>query len=221
MALLANGAQLKKNAPHIYESMGRLRHRIFKEQLKWDVNSDNGLELDEFDHDETIYVLYIENDQVKGNWRLLPTKGPYMMSEVFPHLAPPGGIPREDNLWELSRYAMDKDSLSSRNHFQHAKMDMFCTLAEFCLMQRIEELILVQDPRITILADGVFGVSHVETEPVQNGLCKAHTVIYRPPFLRNLRQTQKKFGFQAPHTNWFDINHQGVFYSTTQYNSAA
>ena len=143
------------------------------------------------------------------------------MADVFPHLAPSDGIPRSDNMWELSRYAIDKDSLKSRKHLQHAKMDMFCTLAEFCLMQRIEELLLVQDPRITILADSVFGVSHVETDPVQNGLCKAHTVIYRPPFLRNLRQTQKKYGFKAPHTNWFDVNHHGVFYSSARYEAAA
>ena len=66
------------------EDMHRLRHRVFKERLRWDVQSKNGMERDEYDDLDAIYLLaYDDNEILRGTWRLLPTTGRYMLRDVF------------------------------------------------------------------------------------------------------------------------------------------
>ena len=54
--------------------MHRLRTRIFKERMNWDVDIDkNGLEIDDFDLPEAVYVLALDDEKnVIGSWRFLP-----------------------------------------------------------------------------------------------------------------------------------------------------
>ena len=57
--------------------MYRLRHEVFHDRLGWEVTNDNGMEHDEFDHADPVYVLAKgDEDEVLGCWRLLPTTGP-------------------------------------------------------------------------------------------------------------------------------------------------
>ncbi len=204
MAYLTNGKQLNC-VPDIRDSMYRLRKRVFADQLGWQVNVQGGMEFDEFDRDDTIYVLYLQGREVAGIWRILPTTGPYMLADIFPQLAPDTGIPRDKTSWELSRYCMDKDAFGNEIAMHRAQLDMFCTLAEFSILYGVEELVLVQDPRITKLANSVFGVPHIMTMPTKTGVCLAHTVLYRPSFLKDLRQAQQLYGIGAPATECLDV----------------
>lgn len=90
-------------------SMFALRHRVFKERLQWSVEGRRGMESDCFDHARAVYVIDEDRaSQVKGCVRLLPTTMPYMLDRVFPELL--GGLapPRRPDVWELSRFAIDK-----------------------------------------------------------------------------------------------------------------
>ena len=88
--------------------MYRLRHMVFHDRLGWEVNSDEGMERDEFDLDEAVYVLVKgEESHVEGCWRLLPTTGPYMLKDVFPQLLDGKPAPERHDVWELSRFALD------------------------------------------------------------------------------------------------------------------
>lgn len=94
--------------------MYRLRHDIFHDRLKWDVASEDGMERDVFDQGDPVYVL-VKNEEkvVEGCWRLLPTTGPYMLSDVFPQLLYDQAVPRHPKVWELSRFAVAKSAHES------------------------------------------------------------------------------------------------------------
>src|SRR3546814_7972041 len=65
--------------------MYRLRYRVFKKRLGWDVESSGGVEIDVFDALHPVYLLQRADDsgRIKGCVRLLLSTGPTMLSETF------------------------------------------------------------------------------------------------------------------------------------------
>lgn len=96
------------NSNAALDSMFRLRHEVFKERLNWDVGSDAGKERDNFDDLEPAYLICEQDGEVLGSWRALPTKGPYMLKNVFPELLYGQAAPEADDIWEVSRFAVSK-----------------------------------------------------------------------------------------------------------------
>jgi acyl-homoserine lactone synthase len=48
--------------PDLWEAVHRLRHRIFVEEMGWqDLDRDDGLEIDQFDHEEAVHHIVIRN----------------------------------------------------------------------------------------------------------------------------------------------------------------
>jgi len=93
--------------PGLFEEMGQYRREVFINRLGWELNTVNGLELDEFDGPEAVYVCSHDDEgNVDGVARLLPTTGPYLMEKVFPSLWAGKDLPRDPTIWELSRFAM-------------------------------------------------------------------------------------------------------------------
>jgi acyl homoserine lactone synthase len=89
------------------QQMYRLRHAVFHDRLGWEVTSDNGMEHDEFDKANPVYVLVRgDDDELQACWRLLPTNGPYMLKDTFPELLAGQPAPQRPDVWELSRFAM-------------------------------------------------------------------------------------------------------------------
>lgn len=84
----------------------KLRYKVFKEKLNWDVSTiDNDKEIDCFDLIEDLhYIIVVENEQLLGCIRLLPTMNDYMIEKVFPQLL--DNIPKDKDLWEGSRFAV-------------------------------------------------------------------------------------------------------------------
>ena len=88
--------------------MHRLRYRIFRERLGWDVRTSGGVEVDEFDALHPTYLLQKGDDeQVHGCVRLLPSTGPTMLREIFPVLLCGQAAPASPTIWESSRFALD------------------------------------------------------------------------------------------------------------------
>lgn len=92
--------------PSLMVDMARYRHKVFVEKLGWQLECENSLEYDQFDRDDTVYVV-AQNDaaEVIGTARLLPTTRPYLLSEVFPQLLHGAAPPSSPDVWELSRFA--------------------------------------------------------------------------------------------------------------------
>lgn len=65
--------------PELKMGMHRLRRRVFKERLDWDVSVSNGLEIDQYDSFKPTYLLAVEQRDVVGCVRLLPTTGRNML----------------------------------------------------------------------------------------------------------------------------------------------
>lgn len=90
----------------VLERMASYRYRVFIETLGWELPVREGLELDQFDRPDTVYVLsHDERDEVNGCARLLPTTRPYLLGDVFPQLLTGREIPCTPDVWELSRFA--------------------------------------------------------------------------------------------------------------------
>jgi acyl homoserine lactone synthase len=80
--------------------MHRLRYRVFKERLDWDVRVTDGMEIDDFDALHPTYLLQRDRDNhVCGCVRLLPTAGPNMLRDIFPALLQDEAIPSDIEIW--------------------------------------------------------------------------------------------------------------------------
>lgn len=90
----------------IMAGVARYRHRVFVEKLGWQLRCENALEYDQFDRDDTVYVVaHNAHHEVVGTARLLPTTRPYLLDEVFPQLLHGMAPPHSPDVWELSRFA--------------------------------------------------------------------------------------------------------------------
>lgn len=87
------------------EQFFKYRFEVFVERLGWDLDTAYGRETDQFDHDDTVYVIaQDEHSRITGCSRLLPTISPYLLEEVFPELLNGLKPPKSAQIWELSRF---------------------------------------------------------------------------------------------------------------------
>lgn len=102
---------------NLYVRVAGYRHQVFVERLGWPLYTENGLESDQFDRPDTVYVVAQDTDgHITGCARLLPTTGPYLLSEVFPQLLNGLPPPCSPDVWELSRFAaIDLNSQNAPN----------------------------------------------------------------------------------------------------------
>ncbi|WP_352560616.1 acyl-homoserine-lactone synthase [Mesorhizobium sp. M0025] len=85
----------------------RLRHKVFVEEKGWtDLQREDGREIDRFDDEHAIHMLFSAEDRVVGYQRMLPSLRPHLLSEVLPDLCD-GARPAGDNIWEWTRYCVE------------------------------------------------------------------------------------------------------------------
>lgn len=106
-------------SPELEVAVAAYRHKIFIERLGWQLRVTGSLERDQFDRNDTIYIVKQSADgKICGCARLLPTVRPYLLSMVFPHLLAGSPAPAAPDVWELSRFAsvsVDPDSGAATN----------------------------------------------------------------------------------------------------------
>lgn len=87
-------------------ALGRYRYRVFVGALGWELACEPDAEIDQFDHEDALYLLAQDTSgEVVGCARLLPTVQPYLLGEVFPQLLGGERPPAAVDTWELSRFA--------------------------------------------------------------------------------------------------------------------
>ncbi|MDO8412306.1 MAG: acyl-homoserine-lactone synthase [Gallionellaceae bacterium] len=125
--------------------MYRLRHKVFYERLGWKVRSIDGMEQDEFDRANPVYVLAKDDeDEVVGCWRLLPTTGPYMLKDTFPQLLQGRPAPQQADIWELSRFALDSSKVESSSFgLSETPMRMIQMAVRFAQENKIQRYVSV------------------------------------------------------------------------------
>lgn len=203
MALLMMGHQLKEH-PTLREAMFRLRHQLFFEKLNWAVSSIDGMEYDQFDRDDTVYILYLEDGKILASFRLLPTTKPYLLSEVFHELAE-DYVPRADHVWELSRYCFNDPHVRDMDHFEHISASMLCTLSEFAFLHGITDLVAEMHPGLVDNAVHLYGLPHIRQKPKKFGDEKIQICHYRPAFQSIRRQAAECFNVKLPATEIYDV----------------
>jgi len=73
----------------VLDDMYKLRARVFKDRMGWDVNVRNGREFDLFDDLDPAYLVALDDEyQVVGCNRMLQTTGPHMLADVFQDIEP-------------------------------------------------------------------------------------------------------------------------------------
>lgn len=136
------------------QKMHRLRARVFRDRMGWDVAVRDGLERDRFDDLDPDYLLcFNAAGKLVGTWRMLPTTGPYMLRDVFPDLLEGRPPPNDPRIWEGSRFAVEGSAFerASLGSVNRATAEIFCGLVEYCLARDIAEVVTVYDIRIARL----------------------------------------------------------------------
>ncbi len=131
--------------------MHRLRFRVFKERLDWQVHAENGMERDRFDALGPVYLLHSGNDdRIQGCVRLLTSTGPNMLRDIFPQLLDGNPCPSDPRIWESSRFALEPSPALPRSESGLAKatFELFAGMIEFGLSRSLTGIMTVTDVRM-------------------------------------------------------------------------
>lgn len=130
----------------IVDSMHHFRHEIFVRRLGWSLPLIDGVERDEFDNERAVYFIDRNvNGQTTACARLLPTTGPYLLSERFAELLGGGPAPCDPRVWELSRFATNvrKTGEGRVLSLSQPTLDLLGTIIRFAQGRGADRLALV------------------------------------------------------------------------------
>ena len=128
--------------------MHRLRYRIFKQRLDWDVQVSGDVEVDEFDALGPCYLLQRSAEgAVTGCVRLLPTTGATMLSDTFGALLSGSPAPSSPRVWESSRFGVDPEHSGpvASQGIAKATYELFAGMIEFGLSHGLTDIVTVTD----------------------------------------------------------------------------
>ena len=128
--------------------MHNLRKRIFVDKRQWPCNVVNEMEFDQFDNDDAQYLIYKQNNKVIASARLIPTTSSYIVGDIFPQCFKTQEIPREKDVWEITRFCADPIK-APRN----ITAILLAGIMEFALENNIKYYVSIGDIRIERLID--------------------------------------------------------------------
>lgn len=124
----------------------RLRHRVFVDEKKWtDLAKPDGREIDQFDNDHALHMLYIEEGRVLGYQRMLPSMRPHLLSDVLPHLCedtPPVG----EHIWEWTRYCVEPAHRERGRTLSPVANALLSGIVEWGLESGVNTIIIQMNP---------------------------------------------------------------------------
>jgi acyl homoserine lactone synthase len=154
--------------------MHKLRAKVFKDRLGWEVPVLSGMEIDGYDALDPYYMMIREpgSSVLRGCWRLLPTEGPYMLKDSFAELLHGEEAPQDPRIWELSRFAIQTDA-NSRFGFSEITMESFGEMIHYGRCHGIDRFVTVTTTAFERLLRRAGVVTTRLGEPVQIGIEKA------------------------------------------------
>jgi N-acyl-L-homoserine lactone synthetase len=134
----------EKRASHTddLDQMFRMRYRIVVGEWKWEIPGiAAGYDKDQFDTDETVYVIVQNEDgAIVASSRLNPTTGPHMMSELFAGYCDLQPYPVGNDVWECSRFVTDRSMMAGPLEDFRVRCRLGLGLTVFCLDNGISRL---------------------------------------------------------------------------------
>ena len=130
--------------PNLMDKMFRLRARVFRDRLGWDVQVIDGKERDKYDDEGPVYLIYADDEaqEVKGCLRLLPTTGPTLLADIFSDTLPDAVHISAPTIWECTRFCLDESIWDGdREDVFFACGRLITALGEIALKAGIESII--------------------------------------------------------------------------------
>lgn len=150
--------------------MHKLRAKVFKDRMGWDVPIMSGMEIDGYDAIEPHYMMMKEpGGMLRGCWRILPTQGPYMLKDSFPELLHGQAAPEHPKVWELSRFAIETEGRHSFG-FSELAMESIESIIAYGHRMNIEHYVTVTTTAIERLLRRAGVVTSRFGPPMQIGV---------------------------------------------------
>lgn len=135
---------------NVVDEMFRLRARVFRDRLGWDVTVRDGRERDIFDDLDPAYLVVLDDDHtVVGCNRILQTTGPHMLSDVFNDILCGEPPLRSATVWENTRFCVDTERLKrpdSSKTVSSTTCELMIGILEYGRDSGISDVISVIDP---------------------------------------------------------------------------
>ncbi|MGM3175122.1 acyl-homoserine-lactone synthase [Dickeya lacustris] len=140
-----------------------LRKETFKDRLDWQVNCIDGMEFDEYDNENTTYLLGVKEGKVVCSVRFIEMKYPNMITGTFYSYFNTLSLP-EGNYIESSRFFVDRDRvrhlIGTRNP---ACLTLFLAMINYARKYHYDGILtIVSHPMLTLLKRSGWQISIIE-----------------------------------------------------------
>jgi N-acyl-L-homoserine lactone synthetase len=129
----------------LIDQMFRLRARVFRDRLRWDVHVEDGRERDSYDDEGPVYLIYVDEEtaEVKGCLRLLPTTGPTVLADFFSDTQPDAARLSAPTIWECTRFCIDDGILTrgDREELYFTSGVLIAALGDVAIKAGIESIL--------------------------------------------------------------------------------
>lgn len=144
--LLIVTAQNAANHQGEMDQAFHLRHKVFVEEKGWtDLQREDGREIDRFDDEHAVHMLFTIEERVVGYQRMLPSTRPHLLSEVLPDLCD-GARPSGDNIWEWTRYCVEPQYRERGRMLSPVANALLSGIVEWGLGSGIDTIIIEMNP---------------------------------------------------------------------------
>ena len=144
MILTLRGSE-RQEYGKFFDQMFRLRHDVFVKGRGWSLPCGNGRETDQYDVDEAVYFLDINEDgSIESSVRATPTVRHSLLADYFPHLIENGMPARAPDVFECTRYIV-LPSRRQRDTIRAAKARLLIALFQWALKEKLSYLQTVID----------------------------------------------------------------------------
>ncbi len=128
------------------EQAYRLRHRVFVEEKNWtDLARSDGREIDQFDNEHAVHMLYIVGSKVLGYQRMLPSTRPHLLSDVLPQLCE-DERPVGEHIWEWTRYCVEPAHRERGRTLSPVANALLSGIVEWGLESGVSSIIIQMNP---------------------------------------------------------------------------
>lgn len=126
----------------LMQAMHEMRHRVVVCEWGWKIpGSHAGFEADQFDTDETAYVLVQNEDgEVVACARLNPTTQPHMLSDLFADYCDLQPWPVGPDVWECSRFVTERSKFRDPVEDFEVRCRLGIGLTVYCIDHGITRL---------------------------------------------------------------------------------
>jgi N-acyl-L-homoserine lactone synthetase len=129
--------------------MFRLRARIFRDELGWEVEVHDGKEFDKYDLEENVYLLSLnEQGAVDGSLRLMPTTGPTQLTDIFGELVPSDTALRSPHIWEATRFCTCRKHSPLLRGIARSAWHLVIGAIELARQAGIDSFVMIYDARV-------------------------------------------------------------------------